>query len=117
MLDNLKVANEYLGSFTPEQLLKLTPAQFEYMIAGAQQRILNSQSYAFQLTKATVPTQLVDKNDNDEIIAGNLRKNQEAIANFNNKQYQKMQKEKAQREAQFRSVFGKYLNRKREKGG
>ena len=53
----------------------------------------------------------------DEIIAGNLRKNQEAIANFNNKQYQKMQKEKAQREAQFRSVFGKYLNRKREKGG
>lgn len=117
MLDNLKVANEYLGSFTPEQLLKLTPAQFEYMLAGAQQRLLNDRSYSFKLTKATVPAVLVDKNDNDDAISDDLRKSQEAISNFNNAEYQKQQREKAERQKQFRNIFGKYLNRKRKGGG
>ncbi|HJD70016.1 MAG TPA: hypothetical protein K8V13_00035 [Enterobacter roggenkampii] len=117
MLDRLKTANTYLGPFTPEDLYRLTPAQFEYMLAGAQQRLLNDRAYSFKLTKATVPAVLVDKNDNDEAIASDLRKSQEAISNFNNAEYQKEQQEKAERQKQFRNIFGKYLNRSHEKGG
>ena len=117
MLDRLKTANTYLGPFTPEKLYSLTPAQFEYMLAGAQQRLIGDHSYAFRLSKATVPVQLVDKNDNDESIANDLKKSQEAISNFSNKKYQKMQREKAQRQARFRSIFDKYLNRSHKEGG
>lgn len=117
MLDRLKTANTYLGPFTPEDLYRLTPAQFEYMLAGAQQRLLNDRAYSFKLTKATVPAVLVDKNDNDEAIASDLRKSQEVISNFNNAEYQKEQQEKAERQKQFRNIFGKYLNRSHEKGG
>ncbi len=117
MLNRLKTANTYLGPFTPQDLYRLTPAQFEYMLAGAQQRLLNDRSYSFQLTKATVPAVLVDKNDNDDAISNDLRKSQEAISNFNNAEYQKQQREKAERQKQFRVVFGKYLNRKRKGGG
>lgn len=117
MLDRLKTANTYLGPFTPQDLYRLTPAQFEYMLAGAQQRLLNDRSYSFKLTKATVPAVLVDKNDNDDAISDDLRKSQEAISNFNNAEYQKEQKEKAEHQKQFRDIFGKYLNRSHQKRG
>lgn len=117
MLDRLKTANTYLGTMTPEELYRLTPKQLEYMLAGAQQRIINDRSYAFRLTKATVPAQLVERNDNDDLINADLKKSQKAISNFNNEQYQKMQREKRQRQAKFRNIFGKYLNRSHRKGG
>lgn len=117
MLEILRQANEYVGRFTPDEIEKLTPREYEYMINGAQKRQLNQWQHDYAMSLVTRPVGLVDKNDNDAMMKQNLQKMQKTLDNFNNAAYQEQEKAKQKRQQQFLSFFDRFSRQSTEKKG
>jgi hypothetical protein len=116
-LKRLKDANAIFGPFRPSELSQLTIPEFEFMLAGVQQKELNQRQFSFMLTQVSRPVLMAEKSVNADKLSNMLDKLQSDLDNFGNEDYQKQQELRKKREKQFGSFFNKFSRQNQEKKG
>ena len=116
-MKRLKDANTVFGPFKPDELSRLTIPEFEFMLAGVQQKELNQRQFSFMLTQVSRPVLMAEKSINADKMSSMLDKFQNDLDNFDDEDYQKQQAIRKKREKLFGSFFNKFSRQNQEKTG